>query len=62
MKTNCKTNQTEFRVKKVIKRKGDKLYVKLKGCVNPFNNWIDENCIFIKLDIFQNHISIVKIK
>ena len=26
-----KTNQKEFRVKKVIKRKGDKFYVKLKG-------------------------------
>ena len=26
-----KTNQKEFRVKKVIKRKGDKLYVKWKG-------------------------------
>ena len=26
-----KTNQNESRVKKVIKRKGDKLYVKLKG-------------------------------
>ena len=29
---NCKkTNQKEFRVEKVIKRKGDKLYVKWKG-------------------------------
>ena len=26
-----KTNQKEFRVEKVIKRKGDKLYVKWKG-------------------------------
>ena len=26
-----KTNQKEFRIEKVIKRKGDKLYVKLKG-------------------------------
>ena len=29
MKMNCKkTNQKEFRIEKVIKRKGDKLYVK----------------------------------
>ena len=28
-----KTNQKEFRVEKVIKRKGDKLYVKWKGYV-----------------------------
>ena len=27
-----KTNQKEFRNEKVIKRKGDKLYVKWKGC------------------------------
>ena len=38
-----KTNQKEFRVEKVIKRKGNKLYVKWKSCDNPFNNWIDEN-------------------
>ena len=29
-----KTNQKEFRIEKVIKRKGDKLYVKWKGCNN----------------------------
>ena len=28
-----KTNQTSFRVEKVIRRKGDKRYVKWKGCV-----------------------------
>ena len=29
MKKNCKnTNKKEFRIEKVIKRKGDKLYVK----------------------------------
>ena len=27
-----KTNQNEFRIEKVIKKKGDKLYVKWKGC------------------------------
>ena len=34
-------NQKEFRVKKVIKRKSDKLYVKWKGYNNLFNSWID---------------------
>ena len=29
-----KTNQKEFRIEKVIKRKGDKLYVKYKGYNN----------------------------
>ena len=37
-----KTNQKRFRVEKVIKRKGDKLYVKWKGYDNFFNSWIDK--------------------
>ena len=37
-----KTKQKEFRVKKVIKRKGDKLYVKWKGYDSSFNSWIDK--------------------
>ena len=36
-----KTNQTKFRIEKVIKRKGDKLYVKWKRYNNLFNSWID---------------------
>ena len=36
-----KTNQKEFRVGKVIKRKSNKLYVKWKGYYNSFNGWID---------------------
>ena len=37
-----KTNQKEFRIEKVIKRKGDKIYVKWKGYNNSFNSWIDK--------------------
>ena len=37
-----KTNQKEFRIEKVLKRKGDKLYVKWKGYDNRFNSWIDK--------------------
>ena len=37
-----KTNQKEFRIEKVIKRKGNKLYVKWKGYDNSFNSWIDK--------------------
>ena len=40
-----KTNQKEFRVEKVIKRKGDKLYVKWKDYDNSFNSWIDKKDI-----------------
>ena len=36
-----KTDQQEFRIEKVIKRKGDKLYVKWKGYDISFNSWID---------------------
>ena len=42
-----KTNQTEFRVGKVIKRKGDKLYDKWKGYDNSFI------VILMKKDILQ---------
>ena len=37
-----KTIQEEFRIEKVIKRKGDKMYVKSKGYDNSFNSWIDK--------------------
>ena len=37
-----KPNQEKFRVEKVLKRKGDKLYVKWKGYDNRFNSWIDK--------------------
>ena len=37
-----KTNQQEFRIEKVIKRKGDKLNVKWKVYDSSFNSWIDK--------------------
>ena len=53
MKMNFKKiNQTDFRVKKVIKVKGEKLYVKRKGC-NSF-----QNCMVI----IQNQTVMVKTK
>ena len=44
-----KTDQQEFRIEKVIKKKGDKLYVKWKGYDNSFNSWIDIKIKFLKL-------------
>ena len=38
-----KTDQKEFRIEKVLKREGDKLYLKWKGYYNLFNSWIDKN-------------------
>ena len=43
-----KTNQQEFRIEKILKRKGDKLYVKWKRYDNSFNNWIN------KKDLIKN--------
>ena len=40
-----KTNQ-KFRIEKVLKRKGDQLYVKWKGYDNRFNSWINKKDIF----------------
>ena len=35
-----KTSQEEFRIEKVLKKKGNKLYVKWKRYDNSFNSWI----------------------
>ena len=43
-----RTSQSEFRIEKIVKRKGNKLYVKWKGCNNSFNSWIDIKDILYK--------------
>ena len=40
-----KANQKQFRVEKVIKRKGDKLYFKWKGYDSSLDSWIDKKDI-----------------
>ena len=40
------TSQKEFRIEKVLKKKGDKLYVKWKGYDNSFNSWIDKKTLY----------------
>ena len=37
-----KTNQKEFRIEKVIKRKENKLYVKWRRHNDSFNSWINK--------------------
>ena len=37
-----KTNHFKFRIKKVIRKKGNKFYVKWKRYDNSFNSWIDK--------------------
>ena len=52
------TNQKEFRVEKVIKKKGNKLYVKWKGYKNSFNNWIDKKDLIKWVSTFH-HIEVM---
>ena len=42
-----KTNQKDFKIEKVTKRKGHKLYVKWKGYDNSFHSWIVKKDIVI---------------
>ena len=44
-----KTDQQEFRIEKVIKRKGNKLYVKWKRYNSSFNSWINKKRPCIKM-------------
>ena len=46
VKELLKTNQEEFRIEEVIKKKGNKLYVKWKGYDNSFNSWIDKKMLY----------------
>ena len=47
-KKNCtKQMKKKIRKEKVIKRKGDKPYVKSKGYHKLFNSWIDKKSIII---------------
>ena len=47
-----KTNQKDFRIEEVIKRKGNKLYVKWKGYNNSFDRWIDKKDLINEWSIF----------
>ena len=48
-----KTDQKEFRIEKVLKKRGDKLYVKWKGYDNSFNSWMDKKDIVCNESIFS---------
>ena len=42
-----KTSQEKFRIEKVLKRKGDKLYVRIcKGYDNSFNSWVIKKTLY----------------
>ena len=45
-KKNCKkTDQNEFRIENIIKKKGNRFYLQQKGYINSFNSWIDKKDI-----------------
>ena len=44
-KESQKTSQEKLRIEKVLKRRGDKLYIKWKGYDNSSNIWIDKKDI-----------------
>ena len=48
-----KTNQKEFRVERVLRRKGNKLHVKWKGYYSSFNSWIDKKDVFQDWNILE---------
>ena len=52
MRKIAKTNQKELSIEKVIKRKGNKLYVKWKGYDSTFNSWINKNNIINEYSVF----------
>ena len=45
IKKQQKTNESKFRIDKLIKKESDQLCVKWKLCHDSFNNWINENGI-----------------
>ena len=53
-----KAKQKEFKIERVIKRKGNKLYVKWKGYDNYFNSWTDKNDILYMSEYFPKPKSI----
>ena len=44
-----KANQEKFRIEKISKKKGNKLYIKWKGYDNSFNSWIESRVNRVKL-------------
>ena len=55
MKKNCrKLVKKNLEFEKVIKRNGNKLYVKWKGYDNSFNTWIDKKDLIKYVNTFHH--------
>ena len=57
MKNKCERQIKQFRIEKVIKKKGDELYVKRKSCDNSFESCVDKK-IYCYTKRVQNHVVI----
>ena len=57
-----KTNPKKFRIEKIIKRKGYKIYVKWKGCNNSFNSWTNRKDIVKMSEYFPEPKYLGKVK
>ena len=47
------TNQKQFTIAKIVKREGNKLYVKCKDYDNCFNNWVDKKTLYKIIHYFH---------
>ena len=45
-----------YSFEKVIKRKGNKVYVKWKGYNSSFNSWVDKKTLYKWMNMFQKQI------
>ena len=57
-----KTNQKEFSVEKVVKKKDHKLYVKWKGSGNSFASWVDKKIWLYETSYYSEPYTYIKNK
>ena len=62
MQKNCKTNQKQFRINKLIERKGDRLYVKWKNYDNFLTVGLTKNITLYKRWVIFHLMVIIKTK
>ena len=59
-KEKQKINKIEFRSQKVIKREGEKLYIKWKGCDNSFSSYIDKKISLYKVRYYPELLKTIR--
>lgn len=59
-KEKQKRNKIEFRSQKVIKREGEKLYIKWKGCDNSFSSYIDKKISLYKVRYYPELLKTIR--